>query len=963
MDLCSKMGVDGGEWRDLVSSDDSYTAHAFPSRDITGSRMKILLFLRAQEVCERAMNIWTSPSKSSISMLIYEFNSMFGSNMSMHPVTFKFALSSVHPVNTDSFFRMVKESYIASRQIVENGGSLELYVLASKLNKQYCESIYHTHAGGQNDLEKHSLRRDFVPYQLGIYPIMDPGLMIMFGPECHNYNILMNKEDMTEREKQLFGVSHTLVGINDPEVYAAATSVDDIFVGVNRIEAHMGPITRLERIKRNTGYTWDELNKRVIEDPLMLFNDPKDMEDLKTKVFLKLYRFGAAEALRTTAASIYYGRVAATVSANAFTVPFSGHNEPETYNQCLVRMLNMTANMMDIQILYPHLPDYQNIHRLSQLISDYGPRNPLETQNMRNLQLNKLQQRISNPVIDLLNHYWRKEIMEPPTSYIRDWINLKESAPLIKDTMRETLDLLPGDRDARVRSLMLVILRLMGYSTRPMKAIIYGPSSRAYDSSYLVLKQQNLYTHSTSTSMMGHHMSSIITKHNDRLSFAINYFLLSCLHGTPINVNHLIHEEDIDSFFLDNSIGISTHKKALLALIYLGRISNISAWSNKTKTFFHKWVVRSKMTPKGYSGDFILKIQIGGFIMQCSYIQSSNRYAIVLNRVDDLHLAHELIAELASIIGINLEELVRRLAPGQFILTSDTILSIPNKGGFHMIIKPLSNIVLNPDKIVIEKEMITLYDIDESIILRTILGLLQSDYIPDESEIKEDVLLQGISLKKLTPYRPFSADFSINTIPNKTLCQILCNDEPIGASDIMVPEPMVSEVTNQRLGINYRTRDNTSDFAEVQIESHDEGKDFKMSDVVNWIIPDIRDLLTEREDSFHDVWLDPSFDMNILKTMTRQTITYHPRKILERLINIKYQIITKLCTNVNMINKQTIIAAKNVTGNKSIVDSLIYSYDRQFTNRDVPSPHGCELTIYPLFDERYHVQKISTLSW
>jgi hypothetical protein len=71
--------------------------------------------------------------------------------MTYFPTLIKFAMSSVHPVNTDSFYRMVKESYSSSRQVYENGGTLELYLISSKLNKNYCESIYHTHPGGSND--------------------------------------------------------------------------------------------------------------------------------------------------------------------------------------------------------------------------------------------------------------------------------------------------------------------------------------------------------------------------------------------------------------------------------------------------------------------------------------------------------------------------------------------------------------------------------------------------------------------------------------------------------------------------------------------------------------------------------------------------------------------------------------------------------------------------------------------
>jgi len=133
------------EVRDILSSDDSYTCQLLPLDSRPKILKRISLLLRAQEVTERLFNMWTSRSKSSISLLIYEFNSLFGSNLTTFPTTFKFALASVVPQNTDSFFRMVKEYYNNIRQLFENAGSLELCMLAHKLNKNYCESIYHTH--------------------------------------------------------------------------------------------------------------------------------------------------------------------------------------------------------------------------------------------------------------------------------------------------------------------------------------------------------------------------------------------------------------------------------------------------------------------------------------------------------------------------------------------------------------------------------------------------------------------------------------------------------------------------------------------------------------------------------------------------------------------------------------------------------------------------------------------------
>ena len=792
---------------------------------------------------------------------------------------------------------------------------------------------------------------------------MDPAIMIMFGPECHNYRILMNQNQLNVYEKKMFQVMHTLVSANDPEVYAVSTSVDDVFVGVNRIEASMGPIERLERIKRNVGYSWSDLNEFVIKDPMLLFNPPKNINELRVKVFLKLYKHGASEALRTTAASIYYGRVAASVSAEAFKIPFHDNDAKMTYSECIRQLMKIDPDPMDLNVLYPHLEDFKKIDSLSEIELNYKPRDRLETQNMRSLQLNKLQQRITNPIIDLLNDKWRNPLPQLPNSYIRDWINLTEMIPIMKNTLDQTLDAFEGDREKKVRSLLLIILRLMSYSTRPMKAIIYGPSSRAFDSSYLCLKQQNYYTNSTSNETHGRQMVAIIATNTDRMAFAFNYFALSCMiNRRCIDVNHMVHEEDVEHFFLDNSLGVSSYKKILMMLIMLGRISDITSWSRKTKTCFHKWEKRSTIQDGRYVGDYLLKMQLADTIMNVDYLSKKDRYYLTVNNVRDLHNIFEMLNDLSNILGIPVSDILRRVNPGVYLMTTDTVIIVHKQVGFQLTTFPLDKITLRPDKIIYEDSCLTLLDMDGSIIIRTIEGLLHSDYIPKEEEIKEDILMNGISLKKLIKYRPFNTHFSIDNLPPETLCEIIKRGETPDIKDLDVPIPHVSSITNERLKINFPIRGLDSEYAPViTMEDLDIPEGLTgasiLGDLHTWILPDFDELMKTSINVVHDTWFDPSLDLNLLKTMTRQIITYQPKKILEKVINLKYQILTKLTTSLNMLNRKTIAATYAVTNNVNVLYALIYTYDKQFTNRDIPSPHGCEVSVEDTIDDLYNLVK------
>lgn len=972
--VCRRAGIDPGEWRDLVSSDDSYTAHALPADSSKKIKSRIALFMKSQEVVERVMNIWTSRAKSSISLLIYEFNSLFGSNLTMYPTTFKFALAAVHPVNTDSFFRMTKESYIASRQIVENGGSLELYLLASRLNKDYCESIYHTYEGGVNTTTHLGIRKEFAPYQAGIYPIMDPGLMIMYGPECHNYSILSKKDQMNDRELQLFQSMHTLVRVNDPEVYAAVNTLDDVFVGVNRIEAKIGPIRRLESIKESINLKWDNMQEVILRDPLLLFNDPKNKEELAVKVFMKLYRFGAAEALRTTAASLYYGRVAASVSAEAFVIPFVT-TEKKTYSQCMIDLLNLKVDPLDFDLLYPNLEEFKIVEQLSKVDFVYSQRNELETQNIRMLQLNKLQQRLSNSVIDILNHFWgNPKVPHTPTSFLRDWINLQEALPMIKPTLTETIDQFSGENDEKIRTLLLVILRLMGSTFKPMKAIIYGPSSKSFDNSYLILKQQNLFTNATSTESLNMYWSQNVSRVTDKLAFAFNLFALSIISSDGkeskiCDVDHLLSDKEIEGFFLDNTLSPSSYKKILLMLLYHGRVNDITGWSKKTHTIFHKWVVRSKQSANGqYFGPFSLKLQLGGVILNLSYDDGRQKYSISVNTLNDLHIIKELIDKSSEISGVPKEIICRKIDKGSFFMTDDNLVKINNDSGFNIHIQTTQGVIYRPERVVLEDNYFVLYSSEGSQIMKTIEGLLHTDYVPKKGDIKNDFFINGISFSKLSKLRPFNTHFSIESCTHNELLNLVMKGQEPSLDDLKVPKPKVSPITNIRLGTNFPIRNQEYEFTDMLIESNVEEKykeskidyenmdpDMLYDQFINQT--DYEGILGDFDDqdssNFHDLWLTPDSDVNLLKTMTRQVITYQPKKILERTLNIKYQIITKLVTNINMLNKGTIQTIKYLYRNPNITYSLVYTYDKQFTNTESKSPEGCEVTLDPEFARRY----------
>ena len=232
------------------------------------------------------------------------------------------------------------------------------------------------------------------------------------------------------------------------------------------------------------------------------------------------------------------------------------------------------------------------------------------------------------------------------------------------------------------------------------------------------------------------------------------------------------------------------------------------------------------------------------------------------------------------------------------------------------------------------------------------------------SDIKQNISLDGISFRKLIKYRPFNIHFSVEHLMTKDLLFILRNEDNADIlDDLKVRKPHVTDITNKRLNLRFPVRNLESEFAEFQLESDMMADDQKDTDssydliggLLNFDFTGTFDVFTDQIGGFHDVWMDPGFDLNLISTMTKQKIAYQPKKILERIINLKYIILVRLVAPHGMINKKAIIAIKRQTGSDYLKYAMIYSYDRQFSNVEAPSPNGCDITIDPQFDEIYKV--------
>ena len=441
--VCDERGLNSNDHQDILSSDDSYTIFCpelFGESSGNHIQLKLSLFLKCQQLSEYLFNCRTSMNKSSINPLIGEFNSLFVSGMTFIPTLIKFSLSAVHPVNTDSFYRMVKESYSSSRQILENGGTLDIFYLSHILNKKYAESIYHTNEGAQNDYRVLGVNK--IPYHLGYYPLFNPALMSIFGPEYYNYKLFKNWVGLNERERHLFSVSHKMVKGGLIETMAEFEEGDTILGGLLRIEAAMGPIRQHERLKRNSLLSKEQMELSLINDPIMMIRKPKTNDEIIFKVCQKLFTTGSAEAFKNLAASIYYGRVSATVSAKIFYIP-NGGVEKQTYFDCLQSLIDketLCENLNEqIKFIYPKYNDYDIFTNNDSMLVTYKDRSLLEIQTVQSLSTHRVFSKLTQPLENLLEYKWNsKPIPEHLESKVnRDFEIIKLHYPMIKDTLQE----------------------------------------------------------------------------------------------------------------------------------------------------------------------------------------------------------------------------------------------------------------------------------------------------------------------------------------------------------------------------------------------------------------------------------------------------------------------------------------------------------------------------------------------
>jgi hypothetical protein len=950
--------MDPNDHKDLLSSDDSYTVFCpelLKTNAATHVKRKILIFLQCQQVAEYLFNCRTSKVKSSVNPFIGEFNSLFISNMTFMPTTIKFALASVHPPNTDSFFRMVKESYSSCRQIIENGGNYDLYLLASLLNKNYCESIYHTNETGVNNLmSKFGIKH--VPYHLGHYPIFDPALMSIFGPEYYNYKLYKNHySEMNDKEKQLFMSSHKIIKGGIIDTIAEFEEGDTVLGGLLRIEAAVGPVKQLERIRKNAPLTSDQLKSITMDDPLILLRKPSTMTELKFKITHKLYTNGSKEGLKNLASSLFYGRVSASVSANCFYIPGQS-KERTTYVECLRHLIEAESPIEDldaqIKFLYPKFVDYDLFLNFESRNMSFRVRNPFEIQTVQTLVTHKIYSKLTQSTLEVLEFKWGlKNIPEDLTTRVeRDFNILKFHYPLIKESLEKTLEQFSGERENQIKGVLMLILKLFSLRDRSFKAVVFGSGSGDITKTYQTLIERNMSS-SITTELFDYTLPQSQLHSYEQMYCAYNHHILKQFSEgkTPIgSMWDEIDSKELDLLMTDTQINRNNKKRVFMSALASGCIKDVDEWSGKIGLILHYWFRKQKFQSGLYVGDFDIVLFMGNKKLRCEYNEKKKLYSLTKQNIEDPELLHKFISELASLLQTAIPNIIAKSGNGNYIVQDDKILQTIGDG-FLIRDSKINHIdKFQKCHLKVDNQWIKLVDDVGHQLFNIEIGLLNSTYIASK---KYDFEVFNMRFVQLCKMGAFDQNYTVAYKTRRELLKYLDN--------INVFKPDVTQSTKDRLGLPKDWGERKKEDVEEANDEYDESMDMQFYIDVDLNPEDFKDIIGKSTEEWPVTELlnflgntDAIFSMNVSPKIQNTFRLFNLIKYL------KHDIITRMFIVNNKINKEIISSLSTflIDSNKRpILYSLISYFDRLHQVPSLSAPSGLTLDVCEDFLQKFNV--------
>jgi len=780
---------------------------------------------------------------------------------------------------------------------------------------------------------------------MGLFPIFSPPLMVMFGPDYYNY-LLYKKHFpfMSEREKGFFKASHKIIKGGLVESLAEFEEGDTVLGGLLRIEAKLGPIKQLQRIRDECKWKKEFLEEEVEKNPLMILKRPENLSETIFKTVHKLYTKGSSEALKNIAASIYYGRVAASSTANAYYIP--GVEEVTTYKKCLEKLCSEPTDITNfdehIKFLYPRSSEYDSFINLEEPKLDFAPRNPFEIQTVHSLHTHKVHTKLNMSVPSILEALWmNKRVKEGEESlFRRDCDIIMTFFPLIRQSLKETLDQFSGDPKDKLKGLLMLILKLYSLRDRVFKGVVYGNSS-----SDLIRTYENLIELNSSisyrTKLTGDSAKLIGRAPSyENLYLAHNQHILSFFSDVQPErmIWETIDESILNVFLMDNNINRNTKKRVFMAAASFGFVPNIEQWTRKTGLILHQWIVRQKYSSGTYEGDFKLLIYSG--TDQLMIEKYSGKYFFKKN--SDLNDPEKLwlfFNEFMDILQVKWEEIQRNTSGGQFHIENNKVIRSVDRLGFNINnMRVVEEVSFEGCSLDVDESRTTLV-VDETKIFSIETGLLNT-YATCGAEF--DFIVFNMKFSDLCDMSVFNQNFSLLYKDRSYYLKYL--------NDLTVTKPKILQSIKERLRL--------TDWDEVD-RFPEEKESFGLDDFSSFI-PELLNIevdssiIRDGDVGIMDEVIDFLIDSEVVNSMQTTHKLQHTRRIFKIVQNIKYDIICYQVLLDLKLNYHIIRTVSNIFSNgrkRMILYSLISLYNRM--NVAGPSPRNIDLSLNPDFVEKF----------
>jgi len=336
------------------------------------------------------------------------------------------------------------------------------------------------------------------------------------------------------------------------------------------------------------------------------------------------------------------------------------------------------------------------------------------------------------------------------------------------------------------------------------------------------------------------------------------------------------------------------------------------------------------------------------------------RHYIRISELSDPSLVYELLSNACHLVQTNICDL--KLDIGSHVIINKQVIPISDPNGIKLYNESIPDIKITINSLDITEsngiKYFNLTDMDGYQIMKSLIGLLPTDYVPYNGEITE-FWIDGISIYDLSEIRIFGVDFEFSGVDPESIVLLL--------NDLEVPRPKISEITKTRLkglisndwevkGLNEYYEDDEGSTTEEKIKSDD---DFLTLRVTN---EELNQIVKPENDDITDMLIDFDMDIGLVQNLPMVTAKFRPQRILDRVLYCKYNFIARACMDPIYLSKTSIKLVYKNTGNKFLVYSLIYLYDKLYHNLESPSPKIMKLNVresfikkFSLFEDEYEI--------